>query len=267
MPPSDRNQARYTLGFSAAVCFVCAVLVSTAAVTLRDRQVVNAELARKRNVLQATGMITEAERPPREEIESRFASFDVVAVDLRTGLEVPSFDVTTYDSRRALADESTSRSAPPNDAQIARLPNHAVVYKQRDPDGQLAQLVLPIEGKGLWSTMYGFLALGPDLKTVRGLTYYEHGETPGLGGEVDSPRWKALWPGRQVRDAEGQVDITVVRGSAGPVSQDPHRVDGLSGATLTSRGVTAMLRFWLGAQGFGPYLEQLRKGDFDDSNP
>ena len=267
VPPSDRNQAGYTLGFSAAVCVVCAVLVSTAAVTLRDRQVANAELARKRNVLQATGMITEAERPSQAEVESRFASFEVVAVDLRTGLEVPSFDLETYDARRALAQESTSRPAPPNDAQIARLPNHAVVYKQRDPDGRLSQLVLPIEGKGLWSTMYGFLALGPDLKTVRGLTYYEHGETPGLGGEVDSQRWKALWPGRQVRNAEGQVDIAVVRGPAGPASQDPHRVDGLSGATLTSRGVTSMLRFWLGAQGFGPYLEQLRKGDFDDSSP
>lgn len=267
MSPSDRNQALYTLGFSTAVCLVCAVLVSTATVTLRDRQAANAELDRKRNVLQATGMIGEAEPLSRDDIESRFASFEVVAVDLRTGQEAPSFDVATYDPRRTLADESTSRPAPPNDAQIVRLPTHAVVYKQRDAEGRLAQLVLPIEGKGLWSTMYGFLALGPDLKTVRGLTYYQHGETPGLGGEVDNPRWKALWPGRQVRDAQGRLDIAVIRGRAGPASQDPHRVDGLSGATLTSRGVTAMLRFWLGDQGFGPYLERLRKGDSNDANP
>ena len=263
----DRGSGLYTLGFSAAVCFVCAVLVSTAAVTLRERQAANAELDRKRNVLQATGLMGEAEALSREEIERRFASFEIVAVDLRTGEEAPAFDVVAYDARRALTDELESRPAPPNDAQIARLPNHALVYRQRDPQGRLAQLVLPVEGKGLWSTMYGFLALGPDLKTVRGLTFYQHGETPGLGGEVDNPRWKALWRGRQVLDAQGQVDIAVMRGAAGPAEQDPHRVDGLSGATLTSRGVTAMLRFWLGEHGFGPYLERLRTEDPDAQKP
>jgi len=258
VPPPDRNRASYTLGFSAVVCLACAVLVSTAAVALRSRQAANAELDRKRNVLTATGLIGESERLSREEVEARFASFEAVAVDLRTGQEDPSFDTAGYDPRRALTDPTASRPAPANDAQIVRLPNHAVIYRQRTPDGRLALLVLPVEGKGLWSTMYGFVGLGPDLTTVRGLTYYQHGETPGLGGEVDSPRWKARWPGRQVFDAQGQVAIGVIRGPAGPPSIDPYRVDGLSGATLTSRGVTAMLRFWLGDQGFGPYLQRLR---------
>jgi len=255
-----RNHALYTLGFSAVVSLVCAVLVATAAVTLRDRQAANAALERTRNVLRAAGVMGVTETLPREEIEQRFASFEVAAVDLRTGNEDPSFNVAGYDPRRALADPSASRPAPPNDAQIARLPNHAIVYKLRDSSGTLALVVLPVEGMGLWSTMYGFLALEPDLKTVRGLAYYEHRETPGLGGEVNNPRWTALWPGRQLFDAEGRPAIAVIRGRAGPPAVDPYRVDGLSGATLTSRGVTAMLRFWLGEQGFGPYLERLRKG-------
>ena len=255
----SRNSAGYTIAFSAAVCVICAVLVSSAAVALSERQVANAELDRKRNVLRAAGAMGEAESLPAAEVERRFASFEMVALDLRTGEEDPSFNTVGYDSRRAVGNPATSRPAPGNPAQIDRLPNHALVYKKRGADGRLELVVLPIEGKGLWSTMYGFLALGPDLKTVRGLTYYQHGETPGLGGEVDNPRWKALWPGREVVDDEGEPEISVIRGHAGSPADDPHRVDGLAGATITSRGVEAMLRFWLGEHGFGPYLERLKK--------
>jgi len=234
------------------------VLVSTAAVSLRGRQAVNAELDRKRNVLMAAGVMDDGETLSPAEVDRRFASFEVVAVNLRTGDEDPLFDASGYDARRATSDPRTSKSAPRNDAQVARLPNHALVYKQRGASGQIELLILPVEGKGLWSTMYGFLALGPDLRTIRGLTFFQHGETPGLGGEVDNPRWKGLWPGRQAFDREGQIAIEVIRGRAGAPGADPHHVDGLSGATITSRGVTALLRFWLGDQGFGAYLTQLR---------
>jgi Na+-transporting NADH:ubiquinone oxidoreductase subunit C len=254
-----RSSAFHTVAFSAGVCVVCALLVSTAAVTLRDRQVANAELDRKRNVLAAAGVIGDGDTLTADAVEQSFADFEVVAVDMRIGQEAPAFETKGYDARRAQADAAASRAVPRNDAQIARVPHYLLAYKKRDGAGRLELLVLPIEGKGLWSTMYGFLALGPDLRTVRGLTYYQHGETPGLGGEVDSPRWKALWPGRDVFDEVGRPAIEVVRGRAGPPDTDPHRVDGLSGATITSRGVTAMLRFWLGEQGFGPYLDRLRQ--------
>jgi Na+-transporting NADH:ubiquinone oxidoreductase subunit C len=255
----SRNRPGYTVAFSAAICVVCAVLVSTSAVSLRERQALNAELDRKRNVLRAAGVMRVDEVLPREEIERRFGDFEVVAVDLRTGEEAVGFDPVGYDPRRASLNPTSSLPAPRNEAQIMRLPHHALIYKKLDDQGQLELLVLPIEGKGLWSTMYGFVALGPDLRTVRGLAYYQHGETPGLGGEVDNPRWKALWPGRQAYDEEGQPVIEVIRGSAGPPEQDPHRVDGLAGATITARGVTAMLRFWLGEPGFGRYVDRLRK--------
>jgi len=98
-----------------------------------------------------------------------------------------------------------------------------------------------------------------DTTTIRGLTFYAHGETPGLGGEVDNPRWKALWPGRKAFDENWKPDIRVIKGQAGSPETDPHHVDGLSGATLTSRGVTNLLLFWLGDQGFGPYLQQFRQ--------
>jgi len=261
-----RSYNVYVLRFTAAVCVVCAVLVSASAVLLRERQLVNVELDRRRNVLMAAGAIGSSEVVSREEIEQRFASFDVVAIDLRTGEEDTSFDVEGYDARRALADPASSRPVPDNAANVQRVPNHVLVYKRRDQAGRTELLVLPVVGQGLWATMYGFLALGPDLKTIRGLTYYEHGETPGLGAEVDSPRWQALWPGREAFDEQGHPVIEVVRGRAGSVDVDPHRVDGLAGATITSTAVTSMLRFWLGEHGYGPYLARLTKLSGDRSD-
>jgi Na+-transporting NADH:ubiquinone oxidoreductase subunit C len=107
--------------------------------------------------------------------------------------------------------------------------------------------------------MYGFVALDKDLKTIRGLTFYKHKETPGLGAEVDNPNWKAKWPGRLAFDDSGKVVIEVIKGPAGSPGETPHKVDGLSGATLTSNGVTYLLRFWLGKEAFGPYLDTLRE--------
>jgi Na+-transporting NADH:ubiquinone oxidoreductase subunit C len=253
-----RSFVARTIGFAAAVCVVCAVLVSGAAVALRDRQAANVELDRKRNVLAVAGALSADEEVSREEVERRFRDFEIVAIDLRTGRESPSFQTEGYDQQRALSDPAASRQAPPNAAQIPRIPNVALAYRQVDDTGKLNLIVLPIEGKGLWSTMYGFLALDGDLQTVRGLTYYQHGETPGLGGEVDNQRWKDLWPGRKAFDESWAPVIEVTRGPAGSPEVDPHRVDGLAGATLTSRGVTNMLRFWLGENGYGPYLDHIR---------
>ena len=165
-----------------------------------------------------------------------------------------------FDQQKAKSDPARSETAPDNRAGIKRVPKQALVFEIVGTGGDIEAIVLPIEGLGLWSTLYGFVALDADTRTVRGLTYYDHGETPGLGGEVDNTRWKALWPGRQVLGDGWQPEIEVIKGAAGAPADDPHRVDGLSGASITSRGVTEMLRFWLGSEGFGPYLERIRSG-------
>ena len=121
-------------------------------------------------------------------------------------------------------------------------------------------LILPVYGKGLWSTMYGLLALKRDLRTVAGLTFYQHGETPGLGGEIDNPDWQAKWHGKQALDANGRVIIDVIKGQVDATGADAyHQVDGLAGATLTSKGVENLLHYWLGRDGYGPLLERLRR--------
>ena len=138
------------------------------------------------------------------------------------------------------------------------MPDHALVYLIKDGE-QVTGVVVPIEGYGLWSTLYGYLALDADARTVRGITFYRHGETPGLGGEVDNPLWKADWVGRLAYNDKWQPALRVKKGIAGPPDTDPYEVDGLSGATITSNGVTSMVDFWLGRSGFGPYLAQFRK--------
>ena len=250
---------RYIILFSLAVCGVCAVFVSTLAVSLKDAQEVNKLLDKKKNVLMAAGLVQSGERVEASVIEERFAKFQPVVIDLATGTELSDVDPDTFDQRKAKKDPDNSRVAPKNNAGVNRMPLQALAYKALADDGSLEMLIVPVEGYGLWSTLYGFLALGDDLNTVRGLAYYEHGETPGLGGEVENPRWRAVWPGRKIFGSDGQPVIEVIKGPAGPADQDPHRIDGLSGATITARGVSNMMRFWLGDEGFGPYIKNLHQ--------
>lgn len=247
----------YTILFATAVCIVCAVVVSSSAVSLKERQEVNAVLEKQRNVLIAAGLLEEKEKVGRDEILRRFEAVSPLVIDLATGAEAPTIEATTFDQRKATTNPATSRVAPANDAGVKRLPNHALVYELRDKDDRLEMVILPIEGYGLWSTLYGLIALDADLETIRGITFYKHGETPGLGGEVDNPKWKAKWEGRKAFGDDGDPRITVIKGLAGPPEEDPYRVDGLSGATITSRGVSNFVQFWLGEQGYGPYLQSL----------
>ncbi len=253
-----QHSAVYTVFFAGAVCIVCAVLVSSSAVSLSERQDLNALLDKQKNVLYAAGLADPDEPLSREELLQRFANIRAVVIDLATGEET-DIDPTTFDQAKAAADPTTSREAPANRSAIKRVPHRALVYHVLE-NGETAMCVIPVEGYGLWSTLYGFLAIGRDGNTIRGLTFYQHGETPGLGGEVDNPKWKALWPGRRAYDEAGNPAIRVVKGNAGNAQEAPHQVDGLSGATITGNGVSTMLEFWLGEQGFRKYLRRFREG-------
>ncbi len=253
-----RHNALYTILFSGAVCVVCAVLVSSAAVSLKEHQVRNAALDKQRNVLFAAGLADPGEKLSAEEVQRRFEDIRPVVIDLESG-KATDIDPATFDQAKAASNPDTSREAPPNRASVQRLPDQALVYEVLEGD-QPSLAVLPIEGYGLWSTLYGFLAVEHDGNTVRGITYYQHGETPGLGGEVDNPKWKAVWPGRKIYDEDGAPAIRVIKGAAGQAEQAPHEVDGLTGATITSNGVTSMLSFWLGEHGFDNYLQRFKGG-------
>ena len=247
----------FTVMFAAAVCGVCSIFVAGSAVSLADRQETNKLLDRQGKVLDVAGLVADGEKLSAEQIAERYGeNIKPMLIDLKTGKPADG-DPANFDQKKAAADPATSHAAPPNDAKVMRLPEKALVYKV-EQGGELKGIILPIEGKGLWSTLYGFLALESDAETIQGITFYQHGETPGLGGEVDNPRWKNLWKGRKAFDDEWEPKIAVKKGTAGPPAEDPFQVDGLSGATITSRGVTHLVQFWLDDNGYGPYLENYR---------
>ena len=228
----------YIIGFAVAVCLVCSLFVSSAAVALKERQDINKVLDRQKKVLTVVGLMKEGEALERAEVEKRFTeNMKAHLVDVRGGgceaVTKKGLSADAYDQRKARSDAVLGADAPKNRAGVKRIAKCAVVYHLLEK-GKLKTLVLPVEGKGLWSTLYGYIALDADLNTVRGITFYEHGETPGLGGEVDNARWKALWPGRKAFDKAGKPAIRVIKGAAGPADKAPHAIDGLSGVTMTS---------------------------------
>jgi len=246
-----------TLQVAVALCIVCALVVSGAAVSLKSKQVENQVLDRKSNILAAAGMLQEG-----VSIEEQFKAVQARVINLSTGEYTNDVDAESFDQIKSAKDPSVSRklSADEDTAKLIRLEQYATVYLVNNEQG-LDKVILPIRGYGLWGTLYGFIALENDAKTVAGLGFYSHGETPGLGGEVDNPSWKALWPGKQVYK-NGEVDIALIKGKVDPASSNAaHEVDGLSGATLTSRGVTNLVQFWMGELGYKPFLSKLQHGE------
>lgn len=256
-----------TLMVALVLSIAFSVVVSTAAVMLRPAQIQNQNLDIKTNILSAAGMLPEGATP--EEIEETFAQFDVRLLNLKTGEYVePSFvgvqDPMKYDMYKSTTDQemSTRVLSGEDPAGIKRRPNVAKIYTLSE-DGEVRRVVLPIHGYGLWSTLYGFISLEGDLNTIEGLGFYAHAETPGLGGEVDNPRWKRQWTGKKLYNEDTtEPQIKLVKGGVSAnAPEKEHKVDALSGATLTSRGVEQLVNYWMGDNGYAPFLKKLRQGE------
>lgn len=262
---SDRTSKTITTALG--ICLVCSILVSSAAVALNSIQEENKELDKITNILTAGDLIKEGKN-----IKKTFEeSVKSILINISTGKPVPeesftkelnieNFNIKDIASNNEL---STQIDSQDDIAGIKRKPKYMVVYEVLDGD-KIDKYILPIYGKGLWSTLYGFIALDSDLKTIKGLTFYEHGETPGLGGEVDNTKWKNSWKGKQAYDENGNVIIEVIKGIVDQSSPTAvHKIDGLSGATITTRGVDNLVKFWLGDKGYGPFFAQ-QEGEADE---
>lgn len=249
-----------------SLCLVAAIAVSSVAVSLKPMREANKELDRAKNILLAAGLYEQG-KTSNAEIDGLFERFEIRLVDLREGklltaseAQALGIDPVTYEQRKASKDPATSRSLEANEdlASISRQADYSVVYLLKTDD-KIDRIVIPIHGYGLWSTLYGYLALDSDMNTVAGITFYEHTETAGLGGEVDNPVWKSGWEGKEIFGAGGNVALAVIKGAVDPSNANAmHQIDGLSGATLTSRGVQNMIQFWMGEAGFGPILKELK---------
>ncbi|MFZ2313026.1 MAG: Na(+)-translocating NADH-quinone reductase subunit C [Methylobacter sp.] len=262
-----------TIAIALSLCLVCAILVSFAAVALKPLQIHNKELDMKKNILDVAGLLEEG-----KDIDAEFAEkIEAKLVNLETGDYVEGMDVAQYDQRKAAKDPAQS-VAIPKDKDIAHIRVKAKVAKVFlvKEGGVIKSIILPVHGYGLWSTLYGFLSLEADGQTVQSINFYDQAETPGLGGEVVNPNWRALWKGKKVyaetdqpsmekgliTEAEiGEPALSLIKGvvdNSKPGSQ--YQVDGLAGATLTSTGVTNLVRYWMSKEGFAPYIAKVRAG-------
>lgn len=256
----QKDSVLKTLVVAVLLCVVCSILVSGASVLLKERQDINKELDIKKNLLLASSLL-ENPKASKEEIEEVYSAIEAVVVDLETGEESTEIDPKTFDQKRASKSTDMGKliDSDLDAAGIKRRSKYAFVYKYK-VDGVLKMLILPVHGKGLWSTMYGFLALDVDFKTVKGIGFYSHGETPGLGAEIENPSWKVQWAGKKIYDENFNVNLKVIKGAV--AKEDPayaYKIDGLSGATITSNGVTGLVKYWFGKDGFGPYLDLQRQ--------
>ena len=245
---SNNESIGKTLAVVVALCLVCAIIVSFAAVQLRPLQQANKNKDIQSNILAAAGI---------DKVENVLETFDAKiearVVNMTTG-EFVDTDPTIFDFEKSKYDAALSVSLQEKGvkdiAGIQRVTKESPVYISKKEDGSVDAIILPIQGYGLWGLMYGFISLESDAETVKSIIFYKHNETPGLGGEIQNPQWTATWEGKE-------LPIQIVKGTAG---NDEHKIDGLSGATLTSNGVDHAVDFWTGENGFGPFLAKVRKG-------
>ncbi|MEO0710148.1 MAG: Na(+)-translocating NADH-quinone reductase subunit C [Pseudomonadota bacterium] len=252
LPPDSVPKTIFT---AVSLCIVASMVVSSAAVALRPTQAENARRDKQINILQVSGVYD-----PDVPIQEAFAAFEPHVLELDSGFFADDqFDPATFDDRAAAEDPELSIALEDDPASIIRQSRFMTVYLLRDEAGDIDRVILPIHGYGLWSTLYGFVAIEENGNDIFGLQFYQHAETPGLGAEVDNPRWRAQWNGKQISDETGTMQITVAR--VPPAAGAEYHVDSLSGATLTSRGVDNLVRFWLGEEGYAPFLTNLANGE------
>lgn len=256
---ANQQTAKYTIVVTLVMCLVASILVAGSAVLLKPYQIANKTQDFKRNVLAIAGIYD-----PEQSVEEQFKLIEMKLVDLESGRFSDAVaDLDLFDQVASAKKPELSRklSSEEDVAKIIRREKYAKVFLVNDASG-FSKLILPVRGYGLWSTMAGFIALDKDLNTVLGFGFYDQKETPGLGGEVDNPKWRELWIGKKIYSDEGDVRIEVLKGHVDSNTPDAeYKVDGLSGATLTTDGVENLLRFWMGDNGYKPFINNLKNGE------
>ena len=242
------------------VALVCSVLVSLSAIGLRPIQERNALIERSRHIVELSGLVEPGQPLSGEEILAVIEQMDVRVVDIDNGLFDDSIDPEEFNPRAAVLDEKTSVRIPPDQdlAQLGRRSRYEIVYLVWEAD-EIKRVILPIVGEGMWSTLYGYIALENDLNTIGAATFYEQAETAGLGDKITDPDWLATWQGRALFGSSGRFQFRVAPGPVDPASAAAaHEVDAISGASVTGSAVTRLVQYWFGPNGYAPFLDNLR---------
>ena len=262
MQNKNRDSLNQILKVSIGVCLVCSIFVASSVVALKPIQEKNKLIGKMSTIVFAAGLL-ESLDSKFTNIQSLYDQLKVKIIDLSTGTPIENQE-EYLNIKQKLESKDDSIFEPIPQSQditgILKKPKYSFVYIL-EYDNKVKTIILPIYGKGLWSTMYGFLSLDEDLSTVKKIIFYEHGETPGLGGEIDNPNWQKIWVGKKIYDDNYNLQIEVLKGHVDTNSPNViHKVDGLSGATLTTKGVNNLIHFWMSEDGFKPFLLNLKKG-------
>ena len=234
---SESNQ--YTFMFAFAVCVTCSLALSVVSEGLKERKALNTALDIKKNILKAVHLETPVS--PKAQAKEVTALYD------------EKIEGKVINGKGEVIEEKL-----PEDIRDGEALYPLYIYKE---EGQIRAYCFPIVGKGLWSTIYGYLALEPDAETVRGITFYQHGETPGLGAEIEKDWFQDNFRGKKIWDVRTNrlVPIKLTKGKVEnvvPQERRPFYVDGISGATMTSKGVTDMIDKWLNL--YEPFFKSAR---------
>jgi len=240
----------YTFVFALIVCIICSFTLALVSEGLKEQKELNVSLDIKKNILKAVGLKDplDSEATPETILKTYNEKIEELVIDGRGDI-IEGKSPNNITKQKDIVDEDEDTL-------------HVLyIYKE---DGQAVAYCLPIFGQGLWSKLYGYLALEPDAVTLRGITFYKHGETPGLGAEIEKEWFQENFVGKKIWDIKNNklVPTTVVKGKVVDKISDEieqqYYVDGISGATMTSKGVTEMLDRWLRA--YEPFFEEIRAG-------
>ena len=239
------------------LCLVCSAIISLIAIQLRSLQVENAVLDQQKKIVSSAGL-----KEVYGSVENAMSNIKSIIINLDEG-EIVDLNPQTYELAKELREDGKYKflSAEEDIASIKKREKLSKIYIEYKDD-KINTIILPVRGYGLWGILYGYLAIENDFNTVAGLEFYEHKETPGLGAEIDNPKWKSLWKGKKIYKDNGEVSLKVIKGSVLNNSINyNYEVDGLSGATLTCNGVSNLIAYWMGNDGYLNFIQKLKEID------
>ncbi len=218
---SDKPNKRYVFFFTFIMCLVSGLLLTAASTGLKERQNRNIEIDKQKNVLKSVGLIKKEVTYSDSEIEFLFKE------NIKEYFVGPTGEIL----------ESNEKA------------NDLLQLYLYNKNSKLESYIIPIETRGLWGKIKGYLALKNDGSTIVGFSVYSHAETPGLGGEIEQNWFQSNFVGKRIiNDKNNFVSINIAKGKVkDAISEDmkDNYVDGISGATLTgsylSKGLSSIL--------------------------
>ncbi len=216
----NRNGNAYTFIYASVMVIIVAAVLSFTAITLKPLQTTNVEIEKKQNILASVNIIASA-----DEAEAVYSERITDSYVINAQGEIVDGDAFYIDLKKEHAKPLSQQQMPVFEANI---------------EGEGLKYIIPLRGSGLWGPIWGYVALNSDMNTVYGAIFDHQGETPGLGAEIATELFQDNFKGKNIFDAEGKF-ISLIVAKAGENAPQNHKVDAVSGGTITSKGLQEMM--------------------------